>query len=356
MSYVKEKRIVIIICFTIFIILWLLYEFFVGSMRKYEYKTDLTSTNTFPAIYETEEQLMYDLEYNYPYFADYLKNNKTTKMYIIPGMKMTESISIKNNKKEKCTAMTPQGLAVTKKYIFISAYCYAHKHNSVLYVLDRETGNFIKEVVLNSTSHVGGLAFDEIYNKLWIAEYKNSKSYVGSLKLEDIENYDIKIHKKIKYKDFILLKDVKRASFITYNDNSLLVGYFNLFKNGYFKIYDINSKGIINGNKSITRKIDKKIQGMAYDNKILYLSQSFSSNNSKLIIFDNIKDIKNNKNNYIESKALYSFPLPEKLEQIYVYDNRLYMLFESSAFSYKYTSYNPIDRIISFSIYDKEVK
>lgn len=355
MSYAKEKKIVIILCFTIFIVLWALYEFFVGSLRKYEYKTDLTSTNTTPSIYYTTEALMKDLEENYPYFAEYLNNNETTEMYIIPGMAMTESLSIKTNKKVRCTAMIPQGLAVTEKYIFISAYCYTHKHHSVLYVLDRKSGKFIKEVVLDSTSHVGGLAFDSNYNKLWIAEYKNSKSYVGSLKLEDIEKYDINENRKIEYTDFVLLKDIKRASFITYNDNSLLVGYFNLFKHGYFKIFDINDKGTINGNANITRKIDKKIQGMAYDNNILYLSQSFSSNNSKLMMFNKVTDIKNN-NNYYEDKAKYSISLPEKLEQIYVYKGRLYMLFESSAFSYKFTSNNHIDRVISFSLNDKEGK
>ena len=355
MSYSKEKKIVIIICFTIFIVLWTLYEYFIGSFRKYEYKTDLASTNITPSIYDTQEELMSDLEENYPYFAEYLKNSKTTEMFIIPGMKMTESLSIKTNKKEKCTSMTPQGLAVTEKYIFISAYCYTHKHHSVLYVLDRKTGKFIKALVLDSTSHVGGLAFDSNHNKLWVAEYKNSKSYVGSLKLEDIEKYDIKENKKIEYTDFVLLKGIKRASFITYNDNSLLVGYFNLFKHGYFKIFDINDKGTIKGKSNITRKIDKKIQGIAYDNNILYLSQSYSSNNSKLIMFNNVKDIKNN-NNYYENKAKDSVALPEKLEQIYVYKNRIYMLFESSAFSYKFTSNNHIDRVISFSLNSEEGK
>lgn len=355
MSYSKEKKIIIIICLIIYIVIWILYELFFGSLRKYEYKTDLTNTNTTPSIYSTEEELMSDLENSHPYFAEYLNNNNTTEMYIVPGMKMTESLSMKTHKKDKCTSMTPQGLAVTEKYIFISAYCYTHKHNSVLYVLDRESKKFIKEIVLDSTSHVGGLAYDNNYNKLWIAEYKKSKSYVGSLKLDDIEKYDIKENKKIKYTDLVLLKNVKRASFITYNDNSLLVGYFNLFKNGYFKIYDINDKGTINGNTNTTRTIDKSIQGIAYDNNILYLSQSFSLFNSKLIIFDKITDIKSN-NKYYEDKAKYSIPLPEKLEQIYVYNDKLYMLFESSAFSYKFTSENHIDRVISFSLNDKEAK
>lgn len=71
--------------------------------------------------------------------------------------------------------------------------------------------------------------------------------------------------------------------------------------------------------------------------------------------FNNVTDIKNN-NNYYEDNAEDSISLPEKLEQIYVYKDKLYMLFESSAFSYKFTSNNHIDRVISFSLNDKEGK
>ena len=45
-----------------------------------------------------------------------------------------------------CTTMTPQGLAVTEDYVFISAYCHAKKHNSVIYMINKESHRFIKKL------------------------------------------------------------------------------------------------------------------------------------------------------------------------------------------------------------------
>ena len=45
---------------------------------------------------------------------------------------------------ETCTSMTPQGIVITDKYIYISAYCYTHNHNSVIYQLDKDTLEIIQ--------------------------------------------------------------------------------------------------------------------------------------------------------------------------------------------------------------------
>ncbi len=66
-----------------------------------------------------------------------------------------------------CTSMTPQGLAVTEDYVLVSAYCSTQKHNSVIYVIDKEKHNFFKEVILPGQPHVGGLAYDSEHKVLW---------------------------------------------------------------------------------------------------------------------------------------------------------------------------------------------
>lgn len=53
--------------------------------------------------------------------------------------------------------MTPQGITVAGKYILITAYDGAHKHASVIYVLDKKTGNYIKTVQVKGKPHLGGL-------------------------------------------------------------------------------------------------------------------------------------------------------------------------------------------------------
>ena len=76
--------------------------------------------------------------------------------YIIPGLKSTRTLlTSEGDMPAMCTTMTPQGLAVTEDYVFVSAYCHAKKHNSVIYMIDKESHRFIKEIVLPGQPHVG---------------------------------------------------------------------------------------------------------------------------------------------------------------------------------------------------------
>lgn len=61
--------------------------------------------------------------------------------------------------------MTPQGMTLTENYLLISAYCYDHRHHSVIYVLDRQTGIHLKTIPLPDLPHAGGLAYDPIHKK-----------------------------------------------------------------------------------------------------------------------------------------------------------------------------------------------
>ena len=89
-----------------------------------------------------------------------------------------------------CTSMTPQGLAVTEDYVLVSAYCSTQKHNSVIYVIDKEKHNFIKEVILPGQPHVGGLAYDPEHKLLWYSSNINGIAQAVSIKMDTIEAYD----------------------------------------------------------------------------------------------------------------------------------------------------------------------
>ena len=43
----------------------------------------------------------------------------------------------------------------SQDFVFISAYCYDHQHHSIIHVLDRETGQPIKLLILPKRPHVG---------------------------------------------------------------------------------------------------------------------------------------------------------------------------------------------------------
>ena len=79
--------------------------------------------------------------------------------YVIPGMKSSLSVD-REGRPDTCLEMTPQGLAVTEDYLFISAYCHEKEHNSVLYMIDRRTHDFIKTIVLGGQPHAGSVCWD----------------------------------------------------------------------------------------------------------------------------------------------------------------------------------------------------
>ena len=90
--------------------------------------------------------------------------------YMIPGLKHTETqVFGEKGTSDICTSMTPQGLAVTEDYLFVSSYCQTGTHNSVIYMIDKKSHEFIKEIVLRNKSHVAGWHTDTIHHNLWIA-------------------------------------------------------------------------------------------------------------------------------------------------------------------------------------------
>ncbi|MGA9519658.1 MAG: hypothetical protein WBV27_12835, partial [Trichococcus sp.] len=132
-------------------------------------------------------------------------------IFIIPGMDATLTLHHEHEEEEICTTMTPQGLAVNKDYLFISAYCQTKEHNSVIYVLDKKSGSFIKEIVLDGIPHAGGLAYDNNHELLWVTSEKGDTAQVITLSLKDIEAYDFTDSAEpIAYTDSIELPDIKR--------------------------------------------------------------------------------------------------------------------------------------------------
>lgn len=71
----------------------------------------------------------------------------------LPGLQGAWSLkagqaSVDKHQLIKVDTLDPQGIAVGRNEIFISAYDHAHKANSVIYVLNKWTGRYIKTLVL----------------------------------------------------------------------------------------------------------------------------------------------------------------------------------------------------------------
>ncbi|MGF2941167.1 YncE family protein [Enterococcus xiangfangensis] len=274
------------------------------------------------------------LEQAFPEFFAAVKRT-----YPIPGLKESSSLNL-SNKKETCTAMTPQGMTLTEEYLLISAYCYDHCHHSVIYVLDRNTGDKIKTVILPDLPHVGGLAYDPTQQNIWLSHTAGPYAAVAAIPLVEIENY-IDDSLPIAYQQKVVLKELSHASALTYDRKYLVTALFSVKNFGEIVCYPIEStnplKRIKKSKQTIlespfgTLAIPKKIQGVTFYKNFLLLSQSWGRQTGKIFIFD----IQETTDFSDTQQAIKIISTPPYLEQIYVENDQLFALFESGAVAYQ---------------------
>ncbi|QPC18601.1 hypothetical protein [Lacticaseibacillus paracasei] len=289
-------------------------------------------------------------------------NVKYSSQPIVPGLKATKTLNAETGEVEVCTTMTPQGVTVAGDYLLTTAYDHDGFHNSVMYIQNLKTGKLLNTVVLNGRPHVGGLTYDAKNDNIWICGRRNNAAEVFAIKLKTALTYNVdKKAKAVAYSQRAQLGNISRASFVTYYENALFVGFFNPTGKGNIQRYPLNDKGQVVG-KSLTSSISNqfdvltqsvlhqdilsKIQGMAFYGDYTILSQSYGGGNSTLYIFktDPKKTI------FRASDAIDTFDMPSHLEQISTHDGRMYMMFESAAYAYRHRSTNQLDRVLSMNL------
>lgn len=304
--------------------------------------------------------------YNFVYQAAYQTPKRTTvgQDVVIPGLISTRSYDYQAKKITSASAMTPQGIAVAYNYLLITAYDGQHRHASVIYVLDKKTGKFLKTVRLPGRQHLGGIAYDPKGMQIWLTGSKDGQSALMSFSLAKLIEYvaSAKTSDQIVYDHEIPINSIAKASALTYYDDQLFVGYFN--KNGHGKVASyklarsgqykntITTSEISSINESVswsdpdgTTSMNKQIQGLAIYGDKIFLSQSYGSQDSKLYIFP-ITAV----NNLDESNAEQVVRMPPYLEQITVYKGQLLCLFESASSQYARQDITVMDRTLSVNI------
>ena len=288
-------------------------------------------------------------------YANNLRHNYG--LITVPGLLYADSINAATKQVDTCTQVTPQGLAISDKYIFVSAYCHTKNHKSMIFVIDRKNGEYVKEIVLADRTHAGGLAYDPSHNVLWIATKINKTdedgnkervAAVGCITLEEIENYDFKeTGQPLKYHNACATM-FENTSFITYYDGYLYSGYWlaSKKKTSLMAKFKITDDGIsLEKLPDMIASIPGQVQGMmVYKDKVIFAT-SYGIDESKLKIYKNGDDILK-----FDNKVLIrNIELPQKLEQIYSYGGRLYLLFESGSYAYRLTAPVCMDHIVSMN-------
>lgn len=301
------------------------------------------NTSTQPASYSTKEFKSL-LHQKYPGLYQNLNLTQQPAFYVIPGLIQSAAINHKTHKLGIARDMDPQGLAIIHhQYLVISAYSRSKKFNSVLWVLNFQTGQFIKTIALNNLDHVGGITYDDDHDRLWVATInRHKRAQIQAISLNEIENYNLEMQQQpIKFHHGTNLANPKRTSYLTYHQNKLYIGYFDKIHGGQLYVFNLNQKGLLKkdkqaGNLAIPDKnwsTYSQIQGISFDKNNILLSCSYSDKNSQLLIFKNKLNKKHYQLNLADADK--DIILPPYLEQIIGKDGEIYLLFESATARYR---------------------
>lgn len=288
--------------------------------------------------------------------------------YLIPGLNATRTMRAGTD--DMCTNMVPQSVCLVEDYLLIGAYCHTKKHYSVIYVLNKYTGAYIKTIVLPGRHHVGGIAYDRLHGRIWVSCYQK-RAQANSFTLSQLEAYNYQYAKRpIGFTEEEDLYTIPRDSFMAYYNGYLYIGYFQVSNDSILQKFEIAKDGSlakVNSSRyqehyssNLPREIavpvnvsaiSSKVQGIVFTEYRMYITESYGIMPSKLAKFSIIQDEEENQN-YTNENAISIIDMPQKLEQIAVEGDDMYMVYESAAYSYRYYSLPSIDRIIKMKVED----
>lgn len=223
-----------------------------------------------------------------------------------------------------------QGICYIDNYFVVTSYSKDKSKNSIITIYDNDF-NFYNKIELDNNAHVGGIAYDNKHNIVWITSKNGCISGYDKNKLLNQETdklFAIKELKNIKVgTDLINYKGIPSVAYITYYKEKLYLGNFTLIKKAKLLSYDINNDGSINleSKNIISNNFLNKVQGIIFYKKNIILSRSYGKmNKSTLTILD--KDFKRINDYKIDLNMS---------EQLAIVDNKLYILSEIGSNFYR---------------------
>lgn len=292
---------------------------------------------------------------------------------VIPGLRGAWSIDNRTKAATFGTHWTPQGVDQSSQYIFISAYDSEHQLNSLIFVLDIKTGAYLKTLILPNRSHVGGLAYDESHETLWVTNDSAKQSRISYLTAETIEQYDAKTNEQpIKFDETVKFDWQINTSSISYSDNTLWIAQFTANKKQDIENPEIVvgipllSNGRVDPN-TLFKKVEedgqefyvldkvsmslgfKKMQGVAIFDELAIFDTSYGPSPSNIIVTRKIApNTPPDTINQYTFKEIQRNEYPPYLEQITIdgEDNTILFIFESGATKYRKKTPQVVDRIV----------
>lgn len=276
----------------------------------------------------------------YKKYKDFRKKVVYGKSFILPGMRNTNIAGF------NAARMVPQSIAFAGNYLLVSAYDFTKTHESVIYIMNKNTRKYITTLVLPHTGHVGGITFDG--TNIWITYGKNVQSFRYSI----ITNAVVSGQKYIELYALLNTCPVSdTVSYLAYYKGKLWAGAYNEKLKKYMYGYTINNK---TGVPSLTMTnrvlMPNRTQGVAFTSggKML-VSRSCQTKKGRsgfMSCLDTYKPTWNlNKKTIKKNKRKKSVPLPPMNEGIAISGAYTYIIYESPAFA---ECEAPVDRITAF--------
>ena len=232
-----------------------------------------------------------------------------------------------------------QGMTKVDDYLLLSAYDSSGRKNSCIYMLSSE-GRLMRIFDLGFKAHLGGMAYDEDNNLLWITA---SRGQVYALDWEAL-TIDNVVVVTFQFDAGLYNQSGEHvASFLTISDEQLYVGSYCIGQSGLMNQYDIGDLlKKADPTPVLKYSIPVKVQGVAFtrgpDKKIIF-TQSAGYKNSHLLVDDFTYG------NLDYSQINTVIDLPCMVEQPYVAEEGVYILFESSARKYRAVFRVPNDQV-----------
>ena len=242
-----------------------------------------------------------------------------------------------------------QGITMIDDYIAVTAYNDDCSINSklMLYTTDFD---FVKEIELYNSSHVGGITYDDKHEIIWLTDVAGRIS--GYRKDELLyKNNNKPLYEKLDVsRDLVNIYGNTAVAYICYHDDTLYLGDYTLEDFSTMKSYEIHDDGSINPDEYKKYKFFGLVQGLSFfeENGTTYMCVSSSisrvfKSDIKICKFDPTID------NYRDAHYI-NMALPNMLEQVYVDDaHNLYTVYESNSEKYK-RSFKTSSDIVSIDL------
>lgn len=223
-----------------------------------------------------------------------------------------------------------QGVCSVDDYTLITAYDGNDKENSIVYILNNDR-EIVSTVTLYNRAHVGGIAYDDVHDIIWITDYVGT---ISGYDKDDIlnETYAVpKFQKVFVGNNMLNFWGKQSIAYITYHNNKIYLGNYAFKELSILRSYDILDDGMIDLDSEFTQPFGNFTQGISFadinDQCFLLDSSSFGKTKSCLRITPFGEE-----SNTVLSNDFIELDTPPRIEQInYTDDGDLDVVYEVNA-------------------------